>query len=62
MLNNRVKVSIALDGKGEPVDCIAHPRTDANSLVEEVSYLLHALAFQLTRSSSCFLPIAPLLG
>lgn len=48
MLNNRVKVSVTLDDKGEPVDCVAHPRTDANSLVEEVSCRTLGLCAQLT--------------
>ncbi|ORX38254.1 hypothetical protein BD324DRAFT_649631 [Kockovaella imperatae] len=42
MLNNRVKVSISLDDDGEPVDCVTHPRTDANSLVEEDGFIERA--------------------
>lgn len=35
--NNRIKISFELDEAGRPIDIKPYQKTDANSLVEEVS-------------------------
>jgi exoribonuclease R len=38
MMQSKIKVSFKLDDEGKPVDCEAYGRSEANVLVEEVSF------------------------
>jgi exoribonuclease R len=49
MTSTKLKISFQLDDRGQPIDCDTYTRTDANSLVEEVSR-----SFNSTDSSSCY--------
>lgn len=62
MLTTKIKVSLKLDEKGQPIDCEPYNRTEANALVEEVGRLsstrlmqtVHATSKHVCREGDCF--------
>ena len=51
MMSTKIKVSFSLDDQGQPIDCDAYRRVDANVLVEEACDVYSSFNHELMRSS-----------